>query len=157
VKSLRPAVDYYAALRPAADDAHPLDRMLDASREVRQSRRRVKQIESGLLETNVRVREYADAWLELASTRENLAFNLGIEIGAAAGRAEALRGRRAIGAGGLMTAVRRLMREREVSGKRALPALLEMAWALARDPIAPGAVAAIARARVARGRSAGRG
>lgn len=144
-----PSVDYYAALQPTGAEAHPLDLLLDAAPDVRRAQRQVKGLEGDLLAVGAAAREYADARLHLATLRENLAFSIGVELGVAAGRADALRGGRR---DGVLLALRRVANEANLGAKERLLVFIEAAWALARGPVGPRAVATAVRRRMGRGR-----
>jgi hypothetical protein len=149
---LWPAIDYYEALRPQADEAHPVDETIDRTPPVRRTYRQVL-----ALERRVRVPavarpafvRYCDARLLLQSLRENIAFNVGIEIGTLVGRRDALKGGpsdRAADARVVRLAARGLMLDEAVAPKRRLLTFLEMAWSLARGPADITSVAAMNRA-----------
>lgn len=143
---LWPTIDYHAELRPSSDEEHPIDALLDDSTVVQRAYRRVLDLEPALSRAAGRpFREYADARLHLQSVREELAFNVGVEVGTTAARAESMAGTVAGSPGAFRAATRRLLQDQEFRADERLIAAIEIAWALARGPVARDAIAGVLR------------
>lgn len=143
---LWPTVNYYAELRPVVDEQHPIDALLDESPVVRRAYRRVRELEPPLSSSGGKTfRDYADARLHLQSVREDLAFNLGIEVGATAARAEVLRSATPRRVQVFRAAARRFIRDDARRASERLLASIESSWALARGPVSPESVLDVVR------------
>lgn len=153
-----PRVDYYEALRSQTEETHPIDVIVDHAPSVRKTYRQVLALERKIHVPDAArfafVR-YCDARLLLQSLRENMAFNVGVEIGTIVGRQGALHAKRGSGAaddGAFRFAARGLMLEGPTSPRRRLLTFLEMAWALASGPADVTTVAAATRRTAAASR-----
>lgn len=138
---LWPRRDYYGELQPEPPGNHPIDRLLERSADVRSLNRQVLRLQrkiGGHIASRGTWSSYEEARGALSTLREELAFNIGFELGAVNGRGDAaVRERRS--ASGAETAEERAFRlsaqglllDGSVGAERRLLIFIEMAWALA--------------------------
>ena len=145
---LWPRRDYYQELVPADGRAHPVDEMVDASDEVHRWTKRVRRLRDRVVGRAPAPRwvAYADAAFALSTLREALAFNVGVEYGALAARAEVLPGRSRRTAGPIERRLRKQLLDlvfgAGIPAQRRVVVLSDLAGAVAagapeRDRVAP--------------------
>lgn len=142
---LWPKRDYFSQLRRQLPEEHPIDVLIEQAPAVRKLSRHVlrlrRQVAAQVADKERWIR-YADARLNLAGLREELAFNLGFELGAVTARTEGLgrRGRRTPETAEERTfrrAVHDALMVGTLPAERRLAVLIETAWALAGGAPAP--------------------
>jgi hypothetical protein len=146
-----PSRNYFAELQPRANESHPIDRLLDASPQIRRTARRARRA----LE---RIQRRADAndVLEFEEERNaaewarvETAYNLGVEGGLVLGRADGLRERhgrprRSDGERVLLAELRGALAATQATPEEVEALLLELAYAHA---VEPGKISAARRRR----------
>jgi hypothetical protein len=142
---LWPKRDYFSELQRSLPEEHPIDVLIERAPAVRKLSRHVlrlrRQVAAQVTDKEQWIR-YADARLNLAGLREELAFNMGVELGAVTARAEGLgRKARRTPETAEERAFRRAVRDALIVGavpaERRLAVLIETAWALAGGAPAP--------------------
>ncbi len=131
------ARDFYAEANPNGEEIHPVDAAIARRLPHRSLRRKIRAATAAMVEA---LGPRRDLWLKLEDLttryrldREEAYFNLGYELGAAAGRTEALaasvrRGSRAQRE--LATQIRNITVEAELPPSIKTATLLEITWAL---------------------------
>jgi hypothetical protein len=136
-----PARNYFADLQPGEATAHPIDRLLDATPEIRRAsaraRRLLDRIQRGAGDSDVLDFEAERNAAEWA--RVETAYNLGFEGGLVLGRAEGVRhtvhgGRRAKDEIALLCGLRSELAASTLTPRRIQMVLLELAYAHAAGP-----------------------
>jgi hypothetical protein len=141
---LWPTVDHYRALEPDRDQQHPIDALIDRVPSVRRARGRVVRLQERIRlpdeTTQDLFRELCDARVLLESQQAEMAFNIGVDLGTAAGRQNAanrLRPGPKACARTLRGAAQALLLGARLSPAERVLALIEAAWSIAVGPMAP--------------------
>jgi hypothetical protein len=165
-KRLWPQRDYYRTLLP--DDrerVHPLDRLIDHDPAVRRAHERARRLEKKVRlmpGAEAAFREYIDARFDLLVKHATMAFNIGVEVGTVAARAEEAALVESGGASpedlnAFRLSVRGLLLGANIPAAERLLAFLEAAYALGRGAIALQPVRDVVRLRRSEERREGGG
>jgi hypothetical protein len=147
-RRLWPRVNYYRALMPdGRERIHPVDAIIDTSSGVLAAHRRARRAGEAVRVrqgSEAAFRRFIDAQLAVSIERQDVAFNVGVEMGMLAARAQVARAARDRGTSGELNAlrlgVRALLMETSLPLRDRLGVLLETAYSIGTGPLSAEAV-----------------